>query len=61
MTDPTTTTYNRARTAAALDRIRRGVAVCACGGEYQPTPDGQRAHQTLHGHRPTPQRQDGAS
>lgn len=60
MIDTTVTTYTQTRAAQALDRIRRGVAVCACGGEYQPTADGRRVHQILQGHRPTPARQDGA-
>lgn len=51
MNDLTVTTYTRARAEAELDRIRRGVAVCACGAEYRDTADGKRVHQLLHGHR----------
>lgn len=60
MIDTTVRTYTQTRAARALDRIRRGVAVCACGAEYQPTPDGRRQHRTLQGHTPTPPREDGA-
>ena len=54
LTDPAITSYTRTRALAELDRIRRGVAVCACGAEYCDSPDGRRAHQILHGHRVTP-------
>lgn len=43
--DDHATTWREAQVAAAL---------CSCGAEYTPTPDGRRAHQMLHGHRPTP-------
>lgn len=51
-TDPTALTYVTAQWRQAADRARRNAAVCACGAEYQPTPDGRRAHRTLHGHTP---------
>lgn len=47
-------TWRQAQVAAALDRQQRRAALCSCGAKYAPTPDGRRAHQMLHGHRPTP-------
>lgn len=60
MIDTTVHTYTQKRDAQALDRIRRGVAVCACGAEYRPGLDGRIEHQMKHGHRPNPPREDGA-
>ena len=55
MTDHLATTYAQARDAQEADRARRGVRLCACGGEYRDTADGRRTHQTLHGHAVTPE------
>lgn len=51
----TATTYTATRRAQADDRARRGVRVCACGGEYQDTPDGRFWHKKLQGHAVTPE------
>lgn len=47
-------TYVNELNRRRLDRLRRGVQVCACGAEYAPTSDGRRQHRTLHGHTPAP-------
>lgn len=51
--DPMAAAYRATQRAQQAARASRGVRLCACGAEYQDTPDGHRQHQTLHGHRPS--------
>lgn len=58
--DTTVTTYTATRIARAIDRARRGVRLCTCGGEYQATQDGRRLHRMLFFRTPSPADEGGA-